>query len=144
MYMIGFALHSETEMSPKQRVRLEVPARELRSGAQLGVTGSTLVYLIQSTTSRMAASTAFTKKVWQAFLSHKGHDANAFGHMEILSATPGVVQARMVVKDHQVNRLGSLHGGCTSSLVDTMGSLALSSKGVSPLPRHSPTSVADP
>lgn len=84
----------------------------------------------------MSASTAFTKRVWQAFLSNKGHDANAFGHLKVLSAVPGVVRASMEVQPHQVNRLGSMHGGLTSSLVDTMGSLALSSKGAScSLPR---------
>ncbi|KAM0752786.1 Thioesterase/thiol ester dehydrase-isomerase [Meredithblackwellia eburnea MCA 4105] len=78
----------------------------------------------------MTESTKFVQRVWQAFVTNKGHDANSFGHLKILSARPGVVRASMLVKEHQANRLKSLHGGLTSSLVDTMGSLALSSKGM--------------
>ena len=29
----------------------------------------------------MAARKAFVDKVWQAFMSNKGHDANSFGHV---------------------------------------------------------------
>ncbi|BGP34057.1 hypothetical protein JCM10296v2_005872 [Rhodotorula toruloides] len=36
----------------------------------------------------------------------------------------------MEVKRHQINRLNGLHGGLIASLVDTMGSLALASKGL--------------
>ena len=78
----------------------------------------------------MSACTAFTKKVWAAFLSNAGHDANAFGHMQVHSATPGRVLASMEVRKHQVNRLATLHGGLTSSLVDAMGSLAVNSTGM--------------
>lgn len=78
----------------------------------------------------MTACTAFTQKVWQAFLSNAGHDANAFGHLRVLSATPGQVRASMDVRPHQVNRLATLHGGLTSSLVDAMGSLAVNSTGL--------------
>lgn len=78
----------------------------------------------------MSACTAFTKKVWQAFIANAGHDANSFGHMKVLSATPGRVLASMEVQKHQVNRLATLHGGLTSSLVDAMGSLAVNSTGL--------------
>jgi len=50
--------------------------------------------------------------------------------MRVLSATPGKVLASMEVQSHQVNRLATLHGGLTSSLVDAMGSLAVNSTGL--------------
>ncbi|ORY75957.1 Thioesterase/thiol ester dehydrase-isomerase [Leucosporidium creatinivorum] len=78
----------------------------------------------------MAASKRFTSRVWEAFRSNGGHDANCFGHFKVLDAKPGWVKGSMVVEKHQVNRLGSLHGGVTASLVDTVGSLSLSTKGL--------------
>ncbi|KAM0790689.1 hypothetical protein ACM66B_004547 [Microbotryomycetes sp. NB124-2] len=78
----------------------------------------------------MSACKSFVNKVWESFRAQRGHDFTSFGHLKVLDATPGVVKASMVVKDHQVNRLGSLHGGVTASLVDTCGSLSLSSKGL--------------
>ncbi|GAA6062671.1 hypothetical protein JCM10212_000571 [Sporobolomyces blumeae] len=78
----------------------------------------------------MSASKRFTQAVWQAFRNHGGHDANSFGHLRVLDAKPGTIWAEMEVQRHQVNRLGSLHGGVIASVVDTMGSLALSSKGL--------------
>ncbi|KDE09456.1 hypothetical protein MVLG_00358 [Microbotryum lychnidis-dioicae p1A1 Lamole] len=79
----------------------------------------------------MGASKAFVERVWQSFLKNAGHDANSFGHLKVTQVPkPGVVEAEMVVKQHQINRVGSLHGGLTSSLVDSMGSLALSSRGL--------------
>lgn len=50
--------------------------------------------------------------------------------MKIISASPGKVTSEMIVQQHQTNRLTSLHGGLIASLVDTMGSLALSTKGL--------------
>ncbi|SCZ89161.1 BZ3500_MvSof-1268-A1-R1_Chr1-1g00998 [Microbotryum saponariae] len=68
--------------------------------------------------------TARRKLSWSAygsFLKNAGHDANSFGHLKVTHVPkPGVVEAEMV----------SLHGGLTSSLVDSMGSLALSSRGL--------------
>ncbi|GAA5885209.1 hypothetical protein JCM16303_005906 [Sporobolomyces ruberrimus] len=78
----------------------------------------------------MSASKRFTQAVWTNFRNAGGHDANSFSHMQITSACPGKVTSTMLVKPHQTNRLGSLHGGLIASLVDTMGSLALSTKGL--------------
>ncbi|GAA5952040.1 hypothetical protein JCM3765_005178 [Sporobolomyces pararoseus] len=78
----------------------------------------------------MSASKRFTKAVWNNFRNAGGHDANSFAHMKIVSASPGKVSSEMIVKQHQTNRLTSLHGGLIASLVDTGGSLALSSKGL--------------
>ncbi|GAA5940778.1 PaaI family thioesterase [Sporobolomyces koalae] len=78
----------------------------------------------------MSASKRFTRLVWQDFRNAKGHDSNSFSHLVVKDAKPGKVRAEMVVKPHQTNRLSSLHGGLIASLVDTMGSLALSTRGL--------------
>ncbi|KAK4052388.1 hypothetical protein OIV83_002190 [Microbotryomycetes sp. JL201] len=54
----------------------------------------------------MSACRSFVSKVWESFRATRGHDFTSFGHLKVLDATPGVVKASMVVKDHQVNRLG--------------------------------------
>ncbi|GAA6055135.1 hypothetical protein JCM3770_007459 [Rhodotorula araucariae] len=78
----------------------------------------------------MSASKRFTQAVWRAFQAQKGHDANSFGHLVVTDAKPGRVWAEMKVERHQINRLSGLHGGLIASLVDTMGSLALASRGL--------------
>ncbi|GAA6038361.1 hypothetical protein JCM8097_007610 [Rhodosporidiobolus ruineniae] len=78
----------------------------------------------------MSASKRFTQSVWRAFQCNKGHDANSFGHLKVTDAKPGRVWAEMKVERHQVNRLQGLHGGLIASVVDTMGSLALASRGL--------------
>ncbi|CEH19420.1 HGG motif-containing thioesterase [Ceraceosorus bombacis] len=50
--------------------------------------------------------------------------------MKILSAVPGTVRASVTIRSENLNRLGSLHGGAICSLTDTMGSLALATKGL--------------
>ncbi|GAA5922022.1 hypothetical protein JCM3775_003465 [Rhodotorula graminis] len=78
----------------------------------------------------MSASKRFTQLVWRAFQRQQGHDHNAFGHLVVVDAKPGRCMAEMTVEPKQINRLGGLHGGLIASLVDTMGSLALASKGM--------------
>ncbi|GAA5961750.1 hypothetical protein JCM8115_004759 [Rhodotorula mucilaginosa] len=78
----------------------------------------------------MSASRRFTQTVWAAFQRNAGHDATSFGHLKVLDAKPGRVWAEMDVQRHQINRLQGLHGGVIASLVDTMGSLALASRGL--------------
>ncbi|EGG12678.1 uncharacterized protein MELLADRAFT_58511 [Melampsora larici-populina 98AG31] len=51
--------------------------------------------------------------------------------MKILSARPdGLIHARLPITNHNLNRLGSVHGGLISSIIDTCGSLSLSAKGL--------------
>ncbi|KAK4057076.1 hypothetical protein OIO90_001976 [Microbotryomycetes sp. JL221] len=49
----------------------------------------------------MSACKSFVSKVWKSFVDTKGHDYTSFGHLNVIDATPGVVKASMVVKDHQ-------------------------------------------
>jgi acyl-coenzyme A thioesterase 13 len=49
--------------------------------------------------------------------------------LEIISAKPGYVEAKMRIQKEHTNRLSSLHGGVICSLVDTIGSLAVCTQG---------------
>lgn len=59
-----------------------------------------------------------------------GHDTATISALDVYAARPGHVSARLPIGKHNVNRLGSVHGGLICTLVDTMGSLALASKGL--------------
>ncbi|KAF7299546.1 Glycosyltransferase family 57 protein [Mycena chlorophos] len=84
----------------------------------------------------MAACLRFTTRseepVWKSFLETKGHDATCFPNLKLLSAKPGVVTASLKIEPYNVNRVGipqTVHGGLVLSLTDTLGSLAVASKG---------------
>ncbi|KAF7298941.1 Glycosyltransferase family 57 protein [Mycena indigotica] len=74
----------------------------------------------------------FTARVWKSFLENKGHDAQCFPNLKLISAKPGVVTASLQVEPYNVNRVGTgqlFHGGLILSLTDTLGSLAVATKG---------------
>jgi len=58
-----------------------------------------------------------------------GHDVQCFPNLKILSAKPGVVKASLRIEPYNLNRVGTAHGGLIMSLTDTLGSLAIASKG---------------
>lgn len=72
----------------------------------------------------------FVRRVTNAFLRAGGHDATCYPSLRIVEATPGHVRGVFTIGKHNLNRLSTLHGGLICSLVDTMGSLALASKGM--------------
>lgn len=72
----------------------------------------------------------FVQRVTNAFLRHGGHDATVLSSLHIHTARPGYILGHMTVERHNVNRLNTLHGGVICSLTDTLGSLALASKGL--------------
>lgn len=77
-----------------------------------------------------SACLLFVRRVTRAFMLSQGHDAATISALSITSARPGSIQARLKIGSHNVNRLGSVHGGLVCTLTDTMGSLALASKGL--------------
>ncbi|KAF6751935.1 thioesterase thiol ester dehydrase-isomerase [Ephemerocybe angulata] len=77
----------------------------------------------------MAACLRFTRRVWRSFLDNKGHDAQCFPNLVVKSAVPGMVEASLKVEQYNTNRVGTVHGGLILSLTDTLGSLAVASKG---------------
>lgn len=72
----------------------------------------------------------FVRRVARAFQSAGGHDSVCLPTLQILSAKPGLVRAELTIGKTNLNRLGSLHGGLICTLTDTMGSLALASRGM--------------
>ncbi|KAK2465326.1 hypothetical protein APHAL10511_002680 [Amanita phalloides] len=77
----------------------------------------------------MAACLRFTRRVWKSFLDNKGHDSVCFPNLIIHRAIPGTVEASLNVEQHNLNRVGTVHGGLVLSLTDTVGSLAVASRG---------------
>ncbi|KAJ6613313.1 HotDog domain-containing protein [Mycena sp. CBHHK59/15] len=77
----------------------------------------------------MAACMRFTRRVWKSFVENKGHDAQCFPNLQIHHAAPGVVTASLKIEPHNLNRVGTVHGGLIMSLTDTLGSLAVATKG---------------
>lgn len=77
-----------------------------------------------------AACLAFVRRICRGFQTQSGHDSVVIPQLQIVRAVPGRVDARLVISSTNLNRLGSLHGGCIATLTDTMGSLAIASRGL--------------
>ncbi|KAF9556755.1 thioesterase thiol ester dehydrase-isomerase [Agrocybe pediades] len=80
----------------------------------------------------MAACLRFTRRVWNSFLQNKGHDAQCFPNLQIHRAVPGSVDVSLKIEQYNTNRVGvrlTVHGGLILSLTDTLGSLAVATKG---------------
>ncbi|KAJ6585004.1 HotDog domain-containing protein [Mycena capillaripes] len=77
----------------------------------------------------MAACMRFTRRVWKSFLDNKGHDTQCFPNLQLHKASPGLVTGSLKVEPYNLNRVGVLHGGLIMSITDTMGSLAVATKG---------------
>ncbi|KAH9846369.1 Thioesterase/thiol ester dehydrase-isomerase [Lenzites betulinus] len=77
----------------------------------------------------MAACLRFTRRVWRSFVENKGHDQQCFPNLKILDAKPGLLKASLKIEPYNLNRVGTLHGGLIMSLTDTLGSLAVATKG---------------
>ncbi|KAH7885012.1 thioesterase thiol ester dehydrase-isomerase [Phlebopus sp. FC_14] len=77
----------------------------------------------------MSACLRFTRRVWKSFLDNKGHDAQCFPNLTITRAVPGLVETKLNIEHYNLNRVGTVHGGLIMSLTDTLGSLAVASKG---------------
>ncbi|KAH0535417.1 acyl-coenzyme A thioesterase 13-like [Cotesia glomerata] len=63
-------------------------------------------------------------KTWGSFLKN----------LEVLSADKGNCTAEFTVQEEQLNYGGSLHGGCTCSLVDSVSTYALMTHAKNPHP----------
>ncbi|KXN88064.1 Putative esterase C31F10.02 [Leucoagaricus sp. SymC.cos] len=69
-------------------------------------------------------------KVWKSFLDNKGHDTQCFPSVgSINCAIPGCVETSLKIEQSNTNRVGVPHGGLILSLTDTLGSLAVATKG---------------
>ncbi|EJC98154.1 Thioesterase/thiol ester dehydrase-isomerase [Fomitiporia mediterranea MF3/22] len=77
----------------------------------------------------MAACLRFTRRVWKSFIDNKGHDVQCFPNLQIHRAVPGELEASLKIEPYNLNRVGTVHGGLIMSLTDTLGSLAVATKG---------------
>ncbi|CAI2180372.1 16342_t:CDS:2 [Funneliformis geosporum] len=72
----------------------------------------------------------FVRTVWQNFMEYNGYDKFIIGKMTITDAIDGKVTCELPIEKIHLNRVGSVHGGLLSTLVDIGGSLAIASKGM--------------
>jgi len=77
----------------------------------------------------MSACLRFTRRVWKSFIDHQGHDAQCLSNLIIDKATPGALEASFKIEPFNLNRTYTLHGGLILSLTDSLGSLAIATKG---------------
>ncbi|CAL1712606.1 unnamed protein product [Somion occarium] len=77
----------------------------------------------------MSACMRFTRRVWKSFVENQGHDHRCFPNLKILNAKPGLLEASVKIEPYNLNRVGTAHGGYILSLTDTLGSLAVATKG---------------
>ncbi|CAE6459092.1 unnamed protein product [Rhizoctonia solani] len=77
----------------------------------------------------MSACLRFTKQVWQSSVKHQGHDPHCFPSLQVIRAVPGQVDVSIKIVPHNLNRNKVVHGGLILSLTDTVGSLAVGTKG---------------
>ncbi|XP_036621961.1 acyl-coenzyme A thioesterase 13 [Trichosurus vulpecula] len=64
------------------------------------------------------------QEVLKVFGESSGFD-RVLGKVKVLSASPEKVVCEMKVEEEHLNRIGSLHGGLTATLVDVISTLAL-------------------
>ncbi|RZF46798.1 hypothetical protein LSTR_LSTR012021 [Laodelphax striatellus] len=64
------------------------------------------------------------RSYWKYLIEGKGFEA-ILNTTQIVSAGEGKCTAEMVVGEQHLNALGTLHGGCTATLVDMISSMAL-------------------
>lgn len=69
----------------------------------------------------------FVRNVWKDMIANGGVEKVLFPGLTITHAEPGIVKGELKVEQKHLNRLGSMHGGVLSTLVDIGGSLAVAS-----------------
>lgn len=82
------------------------------------------------TVAQPTACLRFVQRICRGFQRTSGHDSVTIPQLRIHHATPGVVRGTLRIASHNLNRLGTLHGGCIATLTDTLGSLAIASHGL--------------
>ncbi|SJX64736.1 uncharacterized protein SRS1_15553 [Sporisorium reilianum f. sp. reilianum] len=82
------------------------------------------------TVAQPTACLRFVQRICRAFQTASGHDAITIPQLHIHHAHPGTVRGTFRIGTHNLNRLGTLHGGCIATLTDTLGSLAIASHGL--------------
>ncbi|WFC95203.1 hypothetical protein MBRA1_001850 [Malassezia brasiliensis] len=71
----------------------------------------------------------FVRNVQKSMLDIGGHDSHNTANLSVLKARPGRIEGEFAIGKENLNRAGTLHGGLIMTLVDSVGSLAVASKG---------------
>ncbi|AWP21645.1 putative acyl-coenzyme A thioesterase 13 isoform 3 [Scophthalmus maximus] len=64
------------------------------------------------------------RQIMRAMVDNPGFD-RVLSKVDVLSAIPGKVVCEMRVEEEHTNRLGTLHGGMTATLVDVISTVAI-------------------
>ncbi|XP_008329893.1 acyl-coenzyme A thioesterase 13 isoform X1 [Cynoglossus semilaevis] len=64
------------------------------------------------------------KQIMRTMVNSPGYD-RVLSKVEVLSATPGKVVCELRVEEEHTNRMGTLHGGMTATLVDVISTMAV-------------------
>lgn len=72
---------------------------------------------------------SFVRQVWGDMLHRGGIEKAVLPNLQILCASQNYAQAQLKIDKTHTNRLGIIHGGVLSTLVDVGGSLALAANG---------------
>jgi len=63
-------------------------------------------------------------RILEVFKQSKGYDANILKHVSLVEASKGKIKCEMVVQDEHLNGYGTLHGGCSATIIDSVSSFA--------------------
>ncbi|KAF6032094.1 ACOT13 [Bugula neritina] len=73
----------------------------------------------------MAQVSKNIRQAWEFLMKRgKGFDS-LLKNAELISAGEGTCKCKMVVEEHHVNKMKTLHGGMTATLVDSVSTMAL-------------------
>nr|XP_004670044.1 acyl-coenzyme A thioesterase 13 [Jaculus jaculus] len=72
----------------------------------------------------MNGLTQTLREVMKAFAQARGFD-RVLEKVTVVSAAPGKVTCEMKVEEQHTNKLGTLHGGMTATLIDCISTVAL-------------------
>ncbi|KAF7988386.1 hypothetical protein HCN44_000959 [Aphidius gifuensis] len=74
------------------------------------------------------------KALIQRSVSLKSYDYQCLKNVKVLSAGDGNIKAEFTVAEEHTNSAGALHGGCTTTLIDSISSFALMTDKTNNLP----------
>ncbi|BEI82364.1 hypothetical protein CcaverHIS002_0302320 [Cutaneotrichosporon cavernicola] len=74
----------------------------------------------------------FVRRTWQKTIDKAGHDGVVLKNMVVTQAKPGWVRTELKIGTEHINNHNTIHGGVILSMVDTVTSLALQSRGIVP------------
>lgn len=121
--------HAETHFKP-YRLHSLSPSPHRFTAQHFDQEEWVFVLLAMTISPAPSACLRFVQRICRGFQSASGHDSLTIPQLSVTHATPGVIHATFRIAPYNLNRLGTLHGGCIATLTDTVGSLAIASHGL--------------